>query len=116
MKTRGNITKAFRRRYCAVGDIITLDKGLDFRAENYRQKLADGLRFIASHEGPYLIHCNEGKDRTGFVTAMLEALIGADAREIAAGKHDTGSHCCEDTVMTFIKVLNRFIRRMSAYK
>ena len=57
---------------------------MDYRTEDYRQKLADGLRFLASHEGPYLIHCNEGKDRTGFAAAILEALMGADAGEIAA--------------------------------
>ena len=34
---------------------------------------------MASHEGPYLIHCTEGKDRTGFVSALLECLIGAGA-------------------------------------
>lgn len=40
--------------------------------------------FLAAHEGPYLIHCREGKDRTGFVTAMLECLMGATADEVIA--------------------------------
>lgn len=65
-------------------DIIPLDMGMDYRTEDYQQKLANGLRYIASHAGPYLIHCNEGKDRTGFVIAILECLTGADAGEIAA--------------------------------
>ena len=33
-------------------------------------------------DSPYLIHCNEGKDRAGFVAALLEALGGAEAEEI----------------------------------
>ena len=76
--------EGFDTTYYAGCDIIALDMGMDYHEEDYRQKLADGLRFIASHEGPYLIHCNEGKDRTGFVIALLEALMGADADEIAA--------------------------------
>ena len=76
--------EGFQTTNCAGCDIIALDMGMDIQAEDFRQKLADGLRFIASHEGPYLIHCNEGKDRTGFAVAILEALMGADAGEIAA--------------------------------
>ena len=34
------------------------------------------------HEGPYLIHCFAGVDRTGFVTALLEALMGTSLKEI----------------------------------
>ncbi len=74
----------FQTTNYAACDIIALDMGMDFQAEEFRQKLTDGLRFIVSHEGPYLIHCNEGKDRTGFVAALLEALMGADAGEIRA--------------------------------
>lgn len=76
--------EGFDTTYYACCDIIALDMGMDFRTEDYQRKLADGLRFIGAHEGPYLIHCNEGKDRTGFVVAILEALMGADAGEIAA--------------------------------
>lgn len=35
-----------------------------------------------AHEGPYLIHCTEGKDRAGFVSALLEALVGSSVEEI----------------------------------
>ena len=33
-------------------------------------------------EGPYLIQCLEGKERTGFVCALLECLCGADYDEV----------------------------------
>ena len=56
--------------------------GVDFESEDFREKLAEGFRYIASHEGPYLIHCNEGKDRTGFAAAILECLMGASAEEV----------------------------------
>jgi hypothetical protein len=51
----------------------------DYLGIAVKSKLASGMEFLASHEGPYLIHCTEGKDRAGFVSALLECLIGAGA-------------------------------------
>ena len=56
--------------------------GVDFAAEEFNAKLKTGLVYLIDNEGPYLIHCNEGKDRAGFVAALLEALGGAEAEEI----------------------------------
>ena len=44
-------------------DVIALNLGVDFAADDFRAGLAEGFRFLAAHDGPYLIHCNEGKDR-----------------------------------------------------
>ncbi len=63
-------------------DIIALDMAIEYDSEEFRNKLAEGFRFIISRKGPYLIHCVEGKDRTGFAAAILECLMGADAGEI----------------------------------
>lgn len=38
---------------------------------------------MVDHPAPYLVHCNEGKDRCGFVSLLLEALAGASYREVA---------------------------------
>jgi protein tyrosine/serine phosphatase len=46
------------------------------------KKLKTALQFMIAHEGPYLIHCFVGVDRTGFVAALLEALMGASLKEI----------------------------------
>jgi len=46
------------------------------------KKLKVALRFIIMNEGPYLIHCFAGVDRTGFVSALLEALMGASLNDI----------------------------------
>ena len=43
----------------------------------YRKKVAAGMRFIIKHKGPYLIHCEVGRDRTGYVILLLECLMGA---------------------------------------
>ena len=42
------------------------------------------LRYIYTNDGPFLLHCKEGKDRTGFVSAVLEALMGTPLEEILA--------------------------------
>ena len=39
---------------------------------------------MAHSQPPFLVHCSLGKDRAGFVCAVLEALMGADAGEITA--------------------------------
>jgi len=57
---------------------------VDFAEDSFKQGLANGLRHFAENEGTYLVHCNEGKDRAGFVSALLEALMGASAEEIVA--------------------------------
>ena len=66
------------------GSVITLDMGVDFFAPDFTEKLAAGLRFMISNEPPYLVHCNEGKDRAGMTIALLEALSGATMDEIIA--------------------------------
>ncbi|MBR6236999.1 MAG: tyrosine-protein phosphatase [Firmicutes bacterium] len=37
---------------------------------------------MAEKDGPYLVHCTEGKDRTGFVCMLIEMLCGASYQEI----------------------------------
>ena len=56
--------------------------GMDFLSEATLNGLAEGMRFIINNDGPYLIHCNEGKDRAGFVSALLECLMGATLDEV----------------------------------
>ena len=70
--------------YYSKQDILPLALDMDFFTEKFQAGLAEGLRYIASHDGPYLVHCNEGKDRTGFICAVAEALMGASAEEIVA--------------------------------
>ncbi len=76
--------EGFAESYYSGQNFICLNLGVDFSAADFRQGLAEGLRFLASSQAPYLVHCNEGKDRAGFVSAVLEALMGASAEEITA--------------------------------
>ncbi|MBE6039488.1 MAG: hypothetical protein E7219_00850 [Clostridiales bacterium] len=74
----------FDETYYSTADYIPLSMGLDFEDKDFRDKLARGLRFIIEHDGPYAIHCTEGKDRAGVVAALLECFMGASYDEIAA--------------------------------
>lgn len=65
-----------------AGRVALLDMPASFGGEVYMSKLGDGLRKMISFEGPYYIHCTEGKDRTGFVCLLLEALCGASYDEL----------------------------------
>lgn len=42
-----------------------------------RKKIGQVLKAIAAASGPVLIHCAAGKDRTGWVSAMLQEIAGA---------------------------------------
>ncbi len=76
--------EGFGESYYSTQSVIALNLGTDFAAEDFRAGLAEGFRFIASNDGPYLVHCTEGKDRAGFVSAVLECLMGATADEVTA--------------------------------
>ena len=76
--------EGFADSYYSKQNYICLNLGVDFSSEEFRHGLAEGLRFIAKGEAPFLVHCNEGKDRAGFVSAVIEALMGSSADEITA--------------------------------
>ena len=76
--------EGFADTYYSQQKIVPLNLGVDFASAEFKQGLADGFTFFANEEGPYLVHCTEGKDRAGFTSAVLEALMGASAEEIVA--------------------------------
>ena len=65
-----------------AGSVIPVALNMNFGSAEFKEKLVSGLSTMAQQEGPYLVHCTEGKDRTGFVCALLEAFAGASYDEI----------------------------------
>ena len=59
------------------GQLLALGIGIDLSDARNREILGQGLIRMFSMDGPYLIHCSYGRDRTGFLCAYLEALCGA---------------------------------------
>ncbi len=74
--------EGFDTSYYATTDFVTLNMPVDFTSDEFTSKLAQGLKFMASKPGTYLVHCTEGKDRAGFVSAILECLMGASYDEV----------------------------------
>jgi hypothetical protein len=58
--------------------------GWDFNnnTEIFGKKFKKGLHFIIKTQGPWLIHCHAGIDRTGFASIVLEAFMGASLDDI----------------------------------
>lgn len=49
---------------------------------SFAYKVAETLRYMLDHQGPYLFHCDEGQDRTGIVIAILEGLMGVSYDDV----------------------------------
>lgn len=79
---KSEIAEGYCARLYREGRVVLLRlKGGALAGEGAR-RLAQALRFIISQEGPFVIHCDEGKDRAGFVCLLLEALAGAKLEEL----------------------------------
>ena len=74
----------YTETYYSKQNVIFLNLGVDFQAEDFQAGLANGLRHFAENKGVYYVHCTEGKDRAGFVSALLECLMGATYDEVVA--------------------------------
>ncbi len=64
------------------GNMVLLSMSSGYTSDAYKESVVRGLEFMLEHGGPYYIHCMEGKDRTGFVCALIEALCGASYDEM----------------------------------
>ncbi|MBR4162896.1 MAG: tyrosine-protein phosphatase, partial [Solobacterium sp.] len=66
------------------GTVYPIALNMNYLSDEFGQKIADGFTKLTQTEGPYLIHCTEGKDRTGFVCMLVEMLAGAPFEEIVS--------------------------------
>lgn len=64
------------------GHVCSLKISASFPSESYYPQMKKMAEFILSHEGNFYVHCAEGKDRTGFVCILLEALVGNSVKEL----------------------------------
>ncbi len=66
------------------GDVMLVGLSVNPSSESFRKQLTETIYEMIHREGPYLINCTEGKDRTGYAACLLEALAGATYEEIRA--------------------------------
>ncbi|MCR5108349.1 MAG: tyrosine-protein phosphatase [Lachnospiraceae bacterium] len=72
----------YSRKLIDEGGVIFAKVPADYSAKEFADNLAKGLTTMSQKDGPYLINCLEGKDRTGFVCALLDALATSGYDEI----------------------------------
>ena len=82
----------FDSSYYSTQNIIFLNLPVYFYSQHFKDGIASGFRYMIEHDGPYLVHCTFGMDRTGFTIAVLEALMGATTEDIQADYAKTFSN------------------------
>lgn len=68
--------------YYSTVDINSFRTGLQMDSELFKTNMAKALKCVINAQQPILIHCQQGKDQTGLMAAMLAAVCGADYYEI----------------------------------
>lgn len=63
-------------------NVTPMSMNMNYKSAEFREKVAKGLKNMSIKQGPYYVHCLEGKDRTGFVLMIIEGLMGATYKEI----------------------------------
>lgn len=66
------------------GNVILCPLKANPTADDFNNRLIAALKELPKHPAPYVVHCMEGKDRTGYVCALLEGLCGATYEEMVA--------------------------------
>ncbi|MBR5985776.1 MAG: tyrosine-protein phosphatase, partial [Clostridia bacterium] len=64
------------------GKVIALGMPVNFSSDEFAEGIVKGLTFLSENDAPYMVHCTEGKDRAGFASMLVEALMGATEEEI----------------------------------
>ena len=62
--------------------VVFLGMAAAYKSDDFSNKMKTLFLSILNNDGPYYIHCLEGKDRTGYVCMVIEALLGASYDEL----------------------------------
>ncbi len=87
---KDDFTSDYAKKLFNEGRTATLSMTASYSTDKYKQSVVKGLRKLIEIGGPAYIHCLEGKDRTGFVCVLIEALAGATYDEM-----------CDDYMITY---------------
>lgn len=61
---------------------IFLGMAAAYKTDVFASEMKTMFEAILNNDGPYYIHCLEGKDRTGYVCMIIEAMCGASYDEL----------------------------------
>jgi protein tyrosine/serine phosphatase len=86
------IDDAFMTR---VNDTAGIPERYRLMVDHRQEAFGQIFNTLARIEGPAVVHCYAGKDRTGLVAAMLLSLAGVDDDAIAADYAETDIHLAD---------------------
>lgn len=78
-----------------MGDSLGMGERYRLMVDHRQEALGKIFSTIARLDGPAVVHCYAGKDRTGLVAAMLLSVAGADQNAIAADYSETDVHLAQ---------------------
>ncbi|MCR5451785.1 MAG: tyrosine-protein phosphatase [Lachnospiraceae bacterium] len=81
MAAYGELPEYSQKLLDSNGVILNTMK-IDYKSEDFSNKLVYGFSELLKKDGPYLINCKEGKDRTGFTAMVLGGLCEATVEEL----------------------------------
>ena len=85
-----------------------------------REAMIKALKFIAAHRGPYLVHCELGKDRTGEFCIIAAAMCGATYNELLRDYRQSFRNYCSDAsdaeITAFCKKNLDYILQLITYE
>ena len=73
-------------------------------------QVAAAMRAIAEANGPVVVHCTAGKDRTGLVIALTLRAIGVPEHQVVADYAATESHLAGEWRKRMLRKLRRYNR------
>ena len=82
LESRSENLNPFLRKLYYKGSIVCCGSNMDYSSPEFARNLCRSLAELPLHEGPFLLHCIEGKDRIGYVCLILEALAGSDYNQM----------------------------------
>ncbi len=81
--TRDDIVRHLQQEHSGEEDFSSLLVEVNQRlALEHQADFSAWFKILIHHEPPFLFHCTEGKDRTGFASALLLSALGVDREEI----------------------------------
>lgn len=74
----------------------------------HRQDLAAAIHVISVADGPVVVHCTAGKDRTGLVVALLLTAIGVDEQTVLSDYAATQANLAGEWTDRMLRKVRRF--------